>query len=643
MANSFYNLKNYSKGVVKLTTEQLALDFNLSYINTLDTTNIELNPMKIMSGEDEIDTTFRLMEELNSGVLQQRFENIIDFLEDLYFKEDKEWIVTYSGGKDSSLVLVLVFKMLSRLPIEKRFKRIHIVSADTKVETYQMSTYLKKNLQLIKRFETELNLVVHLVEPNLKNSFFWNVIGRGVVAPKPPSPFQWCTKKMKINPMNEKLKEIIAQAPVDLSENLIKDEDDQSENHSNHYDVIMMLGSRLDESSKRAKSIEKYASEDEVYFGWNPDFHNVKMCYPIKKILTPDLWAYITLEEKLPWGLPTGELFAMYSDGTECPMTKTELTSENGCGSTNSRNGCWVCLFSGSTDKMLETLIASGHSEVRHLADFKRLLYDVTYDIRYREPFKRLEVKQNGKKLFQSKFETLDMFNLLEDDPIINRYNEYKMGEKDQYEPGGFTIELRLILLQQLLYTQGMVGYDLIDKEELYAILDNWEAEGYSIPLEEIKPVNHQYDGELVFAKDGEINYEKTVNKNQTFFVDVHLRYNEMDLIELIKERQRATNKSFYCFFKSQDLKNHHIAYHTLTIVVCKEEIVTQTDAENLVYNWLFGKDVYHLDKPVDHKSQQSFNNSLIVNAINNALPELVEVPPGFEDFLKKLVLTELM
>ncbi|NGY88612.1 phosphoadenosine phosphosulfate reductase family protein [Bacillus megaterium] len=425
-----------------MATEQLTLD--LSYINTLDTINWDLEPAGMINNEgsefDELYDTLRLLGELNSGEFEQKFEEIISFLEELYFKEDKEWMVTYSGGKDSTLVLVLVFRMLSRLTKEKRFKRVHIVSADTKVETYQMSTYLKKNLQLIKLFETELNLVVHLVEPDLKNLFFWNVIGRGVVAPKPPSPFQWCTKKMKINPMNEKTKEIISQAPVDLTENLLESEDVDKE-QERHYDVIMMLGSRLDESSKRAKSIEKYSSE-EMYFGWNPDFNNVKMCYPIKKVITTDLWAYIMAEEKLPWGLPTAELYAMYSDGTECPMTKTELASEKGCGSTNSRNGCWVCLYSGSNDKMLETLISSGQTEVKYLADWKRFLYDVTFDIRYRESLRRIEVKQNNKKLVQSRFETLDMFNFLEDDPIVYRYNQYKLGGKEEYEPGGFTIEL---------------------------------------------------------------------------------------------------------------------------------------------------------------------------------------------------------
>jgi len=188
-----------------------------------------------------------------------------------------------------------------------------------------------------------------------------------------------------------------------------------------------------------------------------------------------------------------------------------------------------------------------------------------------------------------------------------------------------------------------MVGYELISKEELFAILDNWKEEGYLIPEEEIKPVNHQYDGALVFAKDGEINYKETTNKSDTFFVDVHLRYNEMDIKELIKERQRATGKSYYCFFKNQDLKKHHVAYHILTIVVCKEEIVTQTDAENHIYNWLFGKDVNHLSKPVDHKSQERFNNSLIVNAINGVLPKIDQIPAEYAEFFNDLTLKNLM
>ncbi|MCK2000195.1 phosphoadenosine phosphosulfate reductase family protein [[Brevibacterium] frigoritolerans] len=604
-----------------------------------------MNETMVLSKRDEeAEDTFRIWEEMDSGEFYRKFNDIIDSLEELYFKEDKEWMVTYSGGKDSSLVLSLVFKMLNRLPKAKRFKRVHIVSADTKVESYQMTSYLKKNLKLIKSFEDELNIRVHLVKPDMKNSYFWNVIGRGNVAPKPPSPFQWCTKKMKIIPMNKKTKEILSQAPVNFTNGLAEYGIEVKEKSERPYDLIMLLGSRVDESTKRARSINKFSFDEKDVFAWNPDFKNVKMCNAVKFIKTSDLWTYIRGEEYLPWGLPSIELWDMYSDGSgECPMTRGELTETKACGSSNSRNGCWVCLYSGKRDKMLETLISSGHSEVQYLSEWKAYLFDVTYDIRYREPLKRKEVKDNNKKIEQAKVETMDIFSFLEDDPMINRYNNFEKGEKTEYEPGGFTFEIRLKLLQKLLYTQKMVGYSLIENNELMAILKNWEEEGYIFSDEDIKPFNHQYDGSLVLKKDGVINDKETTNPNKVFYVKVKLRQNEAEIKDLIKERQIKTSKSFYCFFDNKDIKKYYAAYNFLNFIVCQEEIKTQEAAEHLIFEWLFDKSSNDLQKPVSFENQNRFNNALIVNAIDGVLPNLETIPKEYAGFFKDLISKNLM
>ncbi|MED2737343.1 phosphoadenosine phosphosulfate reductase family protein [Bacillus toyonensis] len=546
----------------------------------------------IKRDDEELFETLRLLDELNSGEMDCKFNEIITYLEETYIKEDKEWIVTYSGGKDSSLVLALVFKMLQRLPKRARFKRVHIVSADTKVESYQMTSYLKKNLKLIKQFEEELNLVVHLVEPDMKNSFFWNVIGRGVVAPKPPSPFQWCTKKMKIKPMNIKLKQILAEAPVNLDNTSISMSDLKSKkelaNSERPYDAMMLLGSRLDESSKRARSINKYSFDENDLFAVNPDFNNVKMFYPIKFVKTSDLWAYITSEEYLPWGLKSMELFEMYSDGSgECPMTREELTETKGCGSTNSRNGCWVCLYAGRNDKMLETLVSSGHTEVEYLSEWKAFLYDVAFDVRYREPLKRDEVKRNTKRLSRGAAE-LDLFSegwLNED---FQYYYDYEKTEKSDYIPGGFTFELRLILLQKLLYAQEKVGYSLIEDAELNAILDSWIQEGYSFTFSDIQPINHQYDGQLNFKTDGSINLKETENNHKIFYVNYEFEFGETKLIEFFKERQQQTGKSFYCFFDNKDYETHKVVFNVLKFVVCEKNINTQQEADELIFRWLY-------------------------------------------------------
>ncbi|WP_456363649.1 phosphoadenosine phosphosulfate reductase domain-containing protein [Priestia aryabhattai] len=566
--------------------------------------------------DKELMDTLRIMKGMQSGEFFAQFEKLITFLTEQYLKDRKEWILTYSGGKDSSLVAILVFKMLQRLPKDKRAKKVHILSANTKVETRKMTMYLKKNLEYIKKFEEDLNLKVHLVEPDIKRSFFWNVIGRGTNAPTPKSPYQWCTGKMKIDPMNKKMNEILSDIPLDLSDVFVGTGSSKDEEIDNPYDVMMLVGSRLAESTKRANSIKKYSDENEDLFGYNPDYNNVKMCYPIKYIETEDLWNYVMSEIKLPWGLPTSELLEMYSDGSgECPMTKDELLKANGCGSSNSRNGCWVCLYAGRSDKMLETLISSGETEVRYLADFKAYLYDVTNDVRYREPLKRKEIIQNKKRILEKDDIEDNLFSLDPESEREHKFYKFERVDKTDYVPGGFTIELRIKLYQKLLYAEKMIGYPLIDEEEREAILRNWEEEGYIVTEKDLVPINHQYDGQVVLKKDGTLNTKETKNKQPVFLVKKEIALESSKLITFLKERQIKTNKSYFCFFNYNDLTDIKIAYNYLTFVVCDEGVNTEAEAYKAISKWLYFED----NNSLTAESAQILNKSLILKDLVNA------------------------
>src|SRR6476660_5014226 len=52
----------------------------------------------------------------------------------LYLCDAVPWVIGYSGGKDSSAVLQLVWLAIRELPPEKRAKPIHVISTDTLVE-----------------------------------------------------------------------------------------------------------------------------------------------------------------------------------------------------------------------------------------------------------------------------------------------------------------------------------------------------------------------------------------------------------------------------------------------------------------------------------------------------------------------------
>jgi len=57
-----------------------------------------------------------------------------DEIRELYLCDAVPWVVGYSGGKDSSAVLQLVWLAIRDLPSEQRKKPIHVITTDTLVE-----------------------------------------------------------------------------------------------------------------------------------------------------------------------------------------------------------------------------------------------------------------------------------------------------------------------------------------------------------------------------------------------------------------------------------------------------------------------------------------------------------------------------
>jgi DNA sulfur modification protein DndC len=62
-------------------------------------------------------------------------QDICDEIRDVYLRYPQPWVVGYSGGKDSTAVLQLVWKALEELPAEDRQKPVFVIASDTKVET----------------------------------------------------------------------------------------------------------------------------------------------------------------------------------------------------------------------------------------------------------------------------------------------------------------------------------------------------------------------------------------------------------------------------------------------------------------------------------------------------------------------------
>lgn len=274
--------------------------------------------------------------------LVEDIERIKKEIQDLYCLDEMPFILGYSGGKDSQTVVQLVWYAIADLPPEKRKKKIYVITTDTLVENPIVSAWVKKSLEWMK-FAAEsqkLPIEPHLLYPDIKDTFWVNLIGKGY--PSPRNRFRWCTERLKIQPSNRFVRDVVRM----------------------NGEVIIVLGTRKAESTTRAASMEKHkvgrvndrintASIKSVLYH-SPSLPNSLVYSPIQDWRTEEVWIYLNQWQN-PWGISNKDLFSMYRGATadnECPLVVDSSTPS--CGS--SRFGCWVCTMVNQ-DKSMAAMI----------------------------------------------------------------------------------------------------------------------------------------------------------------------------------------------------------------------------------------------------------------------------------------------
>lgn len=242
-------------------------------------------------------------------------EDIINEIQSIYLEYPQPWVIGYSGGKDSTTVLQLVWLAIEKLPKEKREKPVYVIASDTKVETPVIVDHLDTTLERVNKKAEEKNLPFEAqkVMPNINDSFWVNLIGRGY--PAPTSRFRWCTDRMKIKPANR------------FIENKVTE----------HGEVIMLLGVREQESATRQQLMRTYEVKEHV-LRRHTSLPGAYVYAPISDWSVDDVWTFLFQVES-PWGNNNRDLAAMYRDANagECPLVIDDSTPS--CG--NSRFGCW--------------------------------------------------------------------------------------------------------------------------------------------------------------------------------------------------------------------------------------------------------------------------------------------------------------
>ncbi|WP_339792513.1 DNA phosphorothioation system sulfurtransferase DndC [uncultured Imperialibacter sp.] len=348
---------------------------------------------------------------LNISALQ---DEILD--QYLHDENPRPWIVGFSGGKDSTMLLQLVWYSIKQIPAELRKRQVYVVCNNTLVENPKIITYTEEVLDRIEKaaFDQSMPVFVVRTTPKLEDSFWVNLIGKGY--PAPNNAFRWCTERLKISPTTEFIKNKISEVG----------------------EAIILLGTRSDESSTRARSMKKHEVD-----GQRLRKHILSNAYvyaPIKDVVVSELWQYLN-QVPSPWGANNKMLNALYrnANGGDCPLVIDDTTPS--CG--NSRFGCWVCTVV-SKDKSMDALIENGEEWMEPLAEMRDMLVEYRNHEDWRE-----QTRRDGSE-----------------------------------GVGPYTIDKRAYILQTLLKAQKEVNQEepdisLINYQELVAIQVTWYRDNH--------------------------------------------------------------------------------------------------------------------------------------------------------------------
>lgn len=271
-------------------------------------------------------------------------------IQEVYLKNARPWVIGYSGGKDSTTALQLVWYALSELTPKERKYPVYVISSDTLVETPVIVSYITGTLDKLEAIARKENMPFHtdIVRPKITDTFWVNLIGKGY--PAPYSKFRWCTDRMKIQPANRFILDRVAE----------------------HGEVIMVLGVRKGESTTRDQVLSMHSIQNSLLLRHNT-LPNAFVYAPIVDFSLNDVWFYL-LNVPSPWNNDNKELVTLYRNSNaqgECPLVVDETTPS--CG--NSRFGCWTCTVV-TKDKAMEGLIDSGEDWMLPLLEFRDLLAD---------------------------------------------------------------------------------------------------------------------------------------------------------------------------------------------------------------------------------------------------------------------------
>lgn len=359
-----------------------------------------------------------------------RMEQVYDEIRTVYRSDGRPWVIGYSGGKDSTTVLQLIWTALAGLPRRELTKTVHVISSDTLVESPVVANYIRSAQNRINEAAaaSQMPFEAKIVYPRLEETFWVNLIGRGY--PAPYKRFRWCTDRLKIQPANRFIMDKVAA----------------------YGEVVLVLGVRRAESAARAQVMALHRRVGDK-LSRHSTLRNAWVYTPIEDWSLDDVWTYL-LSIPSPWGANNRDLVTMYRNAQagECPLVVDTTTPS--CG--NSRFGCWTCTVV-EHDKSMESMIDNGEEWLEPLLDLRDWLAET------QDPDTKVNIRSVRRR-----------------DGRVHTWGE----KGDKLIWGPYQLVFRKEILKRVLKAQKAVrengpdhGVELIREDELHEIRRLWRVE----------------------------------------------------------------------------------------------------------------------------------------------------------------------
>lgn len=395
---------------------------------------------------------------------EKKFRATIDehheIIQSVYLSDPIPWVVGYSGGKDSTATLQLIWQAISKLSPDQRHKTIYVISTDTLVENPIVAQWVTHSLEVMEKAAKEQGLPIQpkRLMPEVKDRFWVNLIGKGYPAPRPK--FRWCTSRLKISPSNTFIKSLEQQ----------------------NGEAIVVLGTRKSESAPRAASMKRHEGSTRQWLNRNGQLDRSWVFTPIEDWTNDDVWKFL-MQEKNPWGYNNKDLLGMYQGATadgECPLVVDSTTPS--CG--DSRFGCYVCTMV-TQDKSMQAMIQNDSEKewMQPLLNLRNTYLDTTTDRKHRD-FRRMDGRLTLMEIAEPR-----------DGEVYRKASVWDEEQKKYVEKcfvlvhGPYKQSYRKELLRELLKAQIVVNecapenvrFELFTMEDLEEIRRIWVLEKHEI------------------------------------------------------------------------------------------------------------------------------------------------------------------